>query len=75
MELNTVVVIFRNDTGSYSGKSTFVAVAKTEDAAKQWIQDEVDGKHHEGRSQYARGMTVEQWLQYGTFSLRTVPVH
>lgn len=70
----TVVVILQNETDSMSGRSWFRAVAANKEAAKQWVQNEVDHKHESGH-QYAQGKTADWWIEYGTFSLKTVPVH
>lgn len=69
-----VVVIKRHTTDSWAGPPPiFVAVAENEYAAKQWIQDEVDGKHNSGCS-YASGQSADWWIEYGTFSLMWVEV-
>ena len=72
--MSTVTVIHHRDVDSYTGLSIFVAVAADEDAARQWIQDEVDGRHTSG-NQYMKGQSADWWIQYGTFSLTSIEVH
>lgn len=65
---HTVIVVMRNNVDSYNGSSHFVAVAVDKEAAKRWIQDEVDGKHR-GARQYAQGNSADWWIETGIFSL------
>jgi hypothetical protein len=71
-----LVVIKKYDTDSWnSAPAQFMAVALDEEAAKRWIQDEVDGKHRsDGYQEYALGHDADWWIAYGTFRLSTVQV-
>lgn len=69
-----MVVVKRHQTDTYhAGPPVFCVVAVNERAAKQWIQDEVDGKHNSG-NRYAQGKDADWWIEYGTFSLTKVDV-
>lgn len=64
-----VVLIKRHVTDSWNPPPPVcVAVAADEDAAKRWIQDEVDGKHESTHS-YMKGKDADWWIKYGTFTL------
>jgi hypothetical protein len=65
-----VTVIKQHDPDSWSGgPGIFRAVADSEEHARQWIQDEVDGKHPDSGHSYASGQSVDWWIKYGTFTL------
>ena len=62
-------VIKRHQTDSYNaGPPVFLGVAATPEAAKLWIQNEVDGLHNTSHT-YAKGYSVDWWIEYGTFSI------
>lgn len=70
---STAIVIKAHETESYNaGPGRFCAVAKDEEAAKRWIQDEVDRKH--GETAYMQGKDADWWIEYGAFSLTEVEV-
>lgn len=67
-----VIVVERNVTDSWNAPPpVFLAVAKSENAAKKWIQDEVDGHHNTSHS-YMQGKDADWWIAQGTFSLKSV---
>lgn len=69
-----VFVIKRHVTETWNAPPpTFLAVAIDEEAAKCWIQDEVDGKHSSSH-QYMTGKSADWWIKYGTFSITSVEV-
>lgn len=64
-----VIVVMQSDPSSYVGTSAFCTVAIDKEAAKRWIQDEVDQKH--GNSHlYMQGKTADWWINdYPVFKL------
>lgn len=69
-----IYVVQHHTVDSWNGPPpTFAAVGIDEEAAKVWIQDEVDGKHQSSHS-YAQGHTADWWLEYGAFSIKKVEV-
>jgi hypothetical protein len=74
MNDHKIVVIERCATETWAGPPpVLAAVASDEEAAKRWIQDEVDGKHNSGHS-YASGHSAEWWIEYGTFRLSDMEI-
>jgi len=64
-----VIVILQSSPDSMSGAQWFRAVAIDEEAAKRWVQDEVDHKHGNGH-QYMEGKTADWWInEYPAFKL------
>lgn len=64
-----VIVIMQQSPDSWNGTSHYRAVAIDEEAAKRWVQDEVDQKHGNGHL-YMQGKTADWWInEYPVFKL------
>lgn len=69
-----VVVVRRHVVDSWNVPPPEIcAVAIDIEAAKQWIQDEVDHKHDYSNT-YMQGKNADWWIEYGIFSLLVVEV-
>lgn len=68
--MQKIIFIYRQSPDSLNSIPYVVAAARDRNAAVQWIQDEVDGKHKESHHTYMQGKDAEYWLtEYPVFKL------
>lgn len=73
MENNSIIVIKTYNPDSMNSVSHFAALAVNEEAAKRWIQDEVDDLH--GVHGYMKGKSADWWIENRYFSLHPTKIH